>query len=282
MRVLIALFVLLSMEAQAKTLVISDIDDTLKRTSVLGYFTGGLRTTNPFTGLPKLFNHYLCNNEPTDSKKEFCIKFRGHNHSKDRSLIYVTAASGRLQMFGREFISRSNFPQVPVIGKEIGRDTLKFKIQTIKEIIQADKYDEVILIGDNGEHDVGAYKAIELAFPKVKISSFIHRVYDPYSKSDEKKGVGLESGQVAFFTASDLALEFYVRGLISSDQLKTIAGEVRTSLFSNDEDIVEQVIPAWSSCRGFINSYKRPAADLTSEISSVLGSIEARLMRVCR
>ncbi|GEM_PF-4276334 len=282
MRVLAILTLLLSMSLQAKTLVISDIDDTIKRTNVLGYMLGGIRTTNPFIGLPALYNNFLCNSEPTVRAQEFCKKFRGLNHSNERSLIYVTAAIGRIQVFGREFISRSNFPQVPVVGKEAGRDTLEFKVTTLKEIISGGDYDEVILIGDNGEHDVAAYRAVTKAFPLKKISTFIHQVYNPFDKKDEKGGVALASGQVAYFTASDLGVEFFARGLITESQLNSISREVYEYISSNDSIYYEQVMPSWSSCRPFISNYKRPEVELSADTENVLEVIERRLARICR
>ncbi|WP_372655482.1 phosphatase domain-containing protein [Halobacteriovorax sp.] len=282
MKLLVILTILLSTSVQSKTLVISDVDDTLKRTNVLGYMLGGLRSTNPFIGLPALFNNFLCDAETTLEAKKFCIKFRGLNHSKERSLVYVTAATGRLQLFGREFISRSNFPQVPFIGKEIGQDTLEYKVDTLKEIISGGEYDEIILIGDNGEHDVAAYKAVTDAFPKRKISTFIHLVYNPYHKDDEKAGVALAKGQIPYFTASDLSVEFFARKLISESQLNSISREVFKYISSNDSYDYEQVMPDWSSCRPFISNYKRPEVKLSENTKYVLEAVERQLIRVCR
>ncbi|WP_417336468.1 phosphatase domain-containing protein [Halobacteriovorax marinus] len=283
MKVLLSFLFLVNLSVSAKTLVISDIDDTLKRTNVLGYFTGGLRSTNPFIGLPELFNDFLCNEEETQAKRDYCKKFRGHNHSLNRSLIYVTAASGRLQMFGREFISRSGFPQVAVIGKETGRDTLEYKVSVVSEIVKASNYDEIILIGDNGEHDVGAYKAVSEAFPNKKITTYIHQVYNPSHKDgDEKKGVDLAPGQVAYFTGSDLALEFYAKGLISEKQLKNIVSKVHRYINSRDEDLYEQVVPEWSDCRPFMANYERPSVHLSKDIEKLVSSIEDKLKKACR
>lgn len=282
MKVVIFLFLLMSMSVSAKTLIISDIDDTLKRTNVLGYMLGGLRTTNPFIGLPALYSNFLCNDEPTVKAQEFCRKFRGLNHSENRSLVYVTAATGRLQMFGREFISRSNFPQVPVIGKEVERETLEFKINTLKEIIKGEEYDEIILIGDNGQHDVGAYRAVTKSFPSRKITTFIHQVYNPNDKSNEKNGVELATGQIPYFTASDLSIHFYLKGLITEAQLNSISREVYSYISSNDPDDYEQVIPSWSSCRPFISNYRRPRIEVSIETESILEVIERRMVRICR
>ena len=282
MKLILALLLIGNVSLKAKTLVISDIDDTLKRTSVLGYFTGGLRTTNPFIGLPELFNDFLCNEEPSFKAAKYCRKFRGHNHSDQRSLIYVTAATGRLQMFGREFISRSNFPQVTVVGKEVGQETLSYKVNAIKEIVEASDYEEIILIGDNGQHDVGAYKAITDLYPSKKITSYIHEVYNPYDKDLKKKGVSLAAGQIAYFTASDLGLEFLSKGLITEGQFIAIAKKVSQFLSSNDSELYEQVIPSWSRCRQFISNYQRPSVEVSKETTVILNTIESRMKRLCR
>ncbi len=284
MKLLLMIFLIANFSIQAKTLVISDIDDTLKRTNVLGYFTGGISATNPFIGLPELFNDFLCNEEPTQEAADYCRKFRGHNHSAKRSLIYVTAASGRLQLFGREFISRSNFPQVTVVGKDSGEDTLEYKTRTVKEIIQGGEYDEIILIGDNGQHDARAYKAVADFFPNKKITTYIHQVYNPYGfyKDDEKKGVELEEGQIAYFTASDLGLEFFSKGLITEKQLISISKEVSKYISSSNDELYEQVVPEWSSCKPFIANYQRPKVEVSKETAIILNSIEKRMKRLCR
>ena len=155
-------------------------------------------------------------------------------------------------------------------------------MNAIKEIVEGSDYEEIILIGDNGQHDVGAYKAITDLYPTKKITSYIHEVYNPYDKELKKKGVSLATGQVPYFTASDLGLEFLLKGLITEKQFIAIAKKVSQYISSNDPDIYEQVIPSWSRCRQFISTYQRPNVEISKETILILNTIESRMKRLCR
>lgn len=271
----------MSFSISAKVMMISDIDDTIKRSHILGYMTGGVRTTNPFIGMPELYMAFQCHREQTDSSREFCFKKRGMVHSNKRWVSYVTGASGRLQLFGREFIARSKFPAGAVEGRTSTQDTYKFKVKEISEIVSSTNF-EYVLVGDNGQHDVAAYKKVTDKYSDKKIVTFIHELYSISDEDKAKRGVALEKGQIAYLTASDLALEFYARDLINYSDLVKISKKVLTYLNSNDDDIYEQVIPSWTRCARFMRNYKRPNVVVQSDFSIVLNQIEGKLQNLCR
>jgi len=277
---LLVLFIM-SFATSAKVMMISDIDDTIKRTHVLGYMTGGVRTTNPFIGLPELYMAFQCHAEATISSKTFCFKKRGMVHSNKRWVSYVTGASGRLQLFGREFIARSNFPTGAVKGKTSSQVTSTFKVREISEIISNTDF-EYVLVGDNGQHDVAAYKLVTDKFSNKKIVTFIHQIYSSSNEDKRKRGVALAKGQIAYLTASDLALEFYARDLINYSDLEKISKKVLSYLNSNDDDIYEQVIPKWTRCASFVRNYKRPSVVIQSVLANTISKIENRLQILCR
>lgn len=282
MKKLITLLLLTSMNLSANVLLISDIDDTIKRTNVLGYLTGGVRTTNPFIGLPELYNAFLCNKEPSLKKKEFCISKKGVVHSPKRWVTYVTSASGRLQMFGREFIARSNFPMGTVKGKNSADDSYQFKATEISSLISSLMEYEIVLVGDNGQKDVMVYDHIKKKYPFKPLSAFIHEIYDTSHEDKAKRGVSLMPGQIPYLTASDLALEFFSRGWITEVELQEISKKVYKFASSSDDDIYEQVIPSWSRCLSFVHKYKRPSVAITTKTDQILSKVEKRIETLCR
>ena len=281
MKNLFLLLVLLSFNINAETLMISDIDDTIKRTNVLGYMTGGVRSTNPFIGMPELYNAFLCNQEATKKERDFCLLKKGVVHSPKRWVTYVTAASGRLQMFGREFIARSEFPMGVVKGKSSSEDSYKFKTTEISSLISGVPNYEIILVGDNGQHDVGAYDHIAKKFPFKKVTSFIHQVYSPLEQDKAKRGTTLAKGQIAYLTSVDLGLEFLKRGLILEADLLKISKKVWTFLNTNDDDLYEQVIPSWAGCYEFVRNYKRAEVSIDPSLSRLISKIERRVEQLC-
>ncbi|WP_164848420.1 phosphatase domain-containing protein [Halobacteriovorax sp. HLS] len=281
MKSLFLLVLLLSTSVSAKVLMVSDIDDTIKRTHVLGYMTGGLRSTNPFIGLPELYTAFLCNQEVTKKEKDFCIKKKGVIHNNKRWITYVTAASGRLQMFGREFIARSNFPMAVVKGKNSEQDSYKFKSAEIASLLDGYPQYEIVLIGDNGQHDAGVYDHISKKFPFRKITSFIHQVYSSVEEDKEKRGSSLAKGQIAYLTATDLGLHFLKRNFIEEKDLANISRNVWKHLNTDDDDLYEQVIPSWTSCEEFVSSYKRADVKISVELSTLISKIEKRVEQLC-
>ncbi|OUR97863.1 hypothetical protein A9Q84_06605 [Halobacteriovorax marinus] len=271
----------MSFSLNAKVMMISDIDDTIKRSHILGYMTGGVRTTNPFIGMPELYMAFQCHAEETKISKKFCLSKRGMVHSNKRWVSYVTGAVGRLQLFGREFISRSKFPTGTVAGRTANLSTLNFKAKEISEIISTQDFD-FILIGDNGQHDVAAYKKVTDRFSSKNIVTFIHQLYSVYEEDKAKRGVKLAKGQIAYLTASDLALEFYARGWIDYEDVLKVSKKVFSYINSRDDDIYEKVIPSWTKCAAFVKSYKRPSVSIDSQLDDTLKRIEKRLNSLCR
>lgn len=282
MKTFALLIIFLSLNINAKTILISDIDDTIKRTHVLGYMTGGVRSTNPFIGLAELYNAFLCNQEETLEQKNFCTTKKGVVHSPKRWVSYVTSASGRLQMFGREFVARSGFPFGVVKGKTSSQDSYKFKTQEISSQVSNLTDFEVLLIGDNGQKDVAAYDHIQKKFPYRNITTFIHKIYSTRSDDKAKRGVSLAKGQIAYLTAVDLGLEFYARDLISEKDLFEISKKVYRFASSSDDDLYEQVIPKWSNCASFTRRYKRPSVILTKQTKNIITKVERRVEALCK
>ncbi len=250
-------------------MLVSDIDDTIKRTNVLskrGILLNGPRTTNPFEGMNELYAQLICDTV-TAAERARCISRQALTRAQNRQVVYVTAAKGSLQMFGSLFLERSGFP----VGLFIGREqidsnsnsteisspsedlseryphTLEYKIETIQKLIADYPEFDFILVGDNGEKDVAAYDAVAKwaakRHPQAKIHSFIHQVYD------WNEGVPPVANQTLYVTGGDLGIELYRRGLMSEHGLSKALDATLKAVKRDSSD----VFPPFMNCRSFLD-----------------------------
>ncbi|EQC43619.1 PF09949 family protein [Bacteriovorax sp. BSW11_IV] len=278
----LAITALLQMSVNAKTLIISDIDDTIKRTHVKGSKVDGLKLTNQYEGLSYIYNALLCKDLEGD-KFEFCVSNQGLGHSEETQLVYVTGAPGSLRSLGREFIQMSDFPVGVVKGRESSRISTKdFKIATIREILNAmPEYNDVVMIGDNGEYDALVYNTIEKEFPTRNITSYIHTVYSvsPFAK---EKGAKLYENQKSYLTSADLGLNLLASGLIKESELRKAALVAQKAILSNDEDEIEKVIPEWTVCSYFYKTYEAPSVKIEPSLQVIINTIEKQVKKICK
>ena len=70
-------------------------------------------------------------------------------------IFYVTGAPNKLSGFSLRFLLNSGFPLGPVLPREsTDVSTLEHKVEAITRIIEHLPPSTIILVGDNGEHDV--------------------------------------------------------------------------------------------------------------------------------
>lgn len=138
-----------SLTGFAKTIVISDIDDTIKKANSMGGI-GGLYhflRKKPYAEARDLFNE---------------IKNYEKSLGDDVSYYYVSAAPS-FTFDGDEWIRKNNFPSGLVIlkTKENGGDTYDYKYRTIKAIILSEEAKnpgiKILFFGDNSQHDAKVY-----------------------------------------------------------------------------------------------------------------------------
>ena len=138
----------------SSTLLVSDIDDTIKRTDVpnkVEAVINAFGTTNQFAGMSLLYKGW--HDEDTSNKK----------------ITYLSAAPGPLLLLGIRFLKGSSFPgdtsdvsQSVVSGRKFSETSGDFKTTKLKQMYDANVAagtvpNTVILIGDNGEQDMFAY-----------------------------------------------------------------------------------------------------------------------------
>lgn len=133
----------------SKTILITDIDDTIKKANSMGGVGGVYHflRKKPYLETRDLFNE-IKNDEAS----------RGHVIS-----YYYVSAAPSFTFDANEWIEKNNFPQGPAFLKtrENGGETYAYKYRTIKNIIEKElKKDsdlKVIFFGDNSQHDATVY-----------------------------------------------------------------------------------------------------------------------------
>lgn len=236
---LVVLSICTGSAAKAKTIVISDIDDTLKISHVLDRLDAldyALLTDNVFGGMSTLFR--LIEHQDTT------LKF-----------YYVSNAPTDLMQFAHEeFISINNFPEGPVRLRE-GFFQSDFKITEIRKIIQDENPDDVILIGDNGERDAEIYAQIGFERPGLRFHTYIRKNYSG--------GLGkpLKPNQIEYVTSWDLLLHLRQQGFVSHESSLDFLNKFAQTYMQESENqrYGNIIIPIWVDCSEF--TWTAPDAD---------------------
>lgn len=231
-------------QADAKTLFISDIDDTIKNSHILAY------TDFPFTAF-----------SPENMVLGMNLVYTAVNaENADIQFFYITNAPESI-MDGnhKSFLARHRFPK----GNLRLRESLfqkDFKAREIRSILKSELPDQVILLGDNGENDVFVYEQLKREYPRIHFLIYIRLAYS-HLNSDEQ-GAALVPGQIGFVTALDLLLQLRKAGFVSNANTLSIT-DFFIKAFAEDSGMIDNgpvAIPFWSDCRDF--AWTAPDADL--------------------
>jgi hypothetical protein len=220
--------------AFSKTVVISDIDDTLKVVNVaspLDSVISALDDDKYFVGMPTLFRG---------------IK----NKDKTTEFHYVSLAP-KLLMFKRheDFIKRNRFPLTQLHLNPSTKQNPQVKIEIIKKIINDTQPSSVLMFGDNGQMDSAIYAEIQSQYPTIPFLIYIHEVQ---SKINKAKYPTL-ANQVGYATALELGKNLILNDLIAADLYEdleqVIYSRIKYSKVYRWQG--EYVIPDWMDCRDF-------------------------------
>lgn len=208
--------------ANAKVLVVADIDDTLRLTHRHGNYLKQLSNISDgkmvFSGLHSIFQSF---------------------HKEGAQIHYVTAAVKPFDEFSEKFLKTSQFPQRKnLYHKDWLDDTAEFKAEQILKIIKKVKPTEILLVGDNGEQDVAAYQAVAKKYPQTVI--FIHKLYEGGKSS------AVPASQYIFLTGADLAAQLEQSGFLTEAQALAAVKKVSADLASKKEYLINLVLPGWA------------------------------------
>lgn len=146
---------------QAKTLIVSDVDDTIKITDVLGKTStlvfNGLFRSKAFSGMSELYQSM---------------------NKADTTFFYVSGSPRIIKFRVQEFLEDNQFPgnKNTILKNNTDSDTLNFKISAIRGLIASETPDQVILIGDDTEHDPEVYNTISKEYPGLVKATYIRSV----------------------------------------------------------------------------------------------------------
>jgi phosphatidate phosphatase APP1 len=234
----------------AKTLIVSDIDDTIKISnvnSIPGAIEYAPRTKSLFLGMPSLYK-FLGQN--VDSAFENTVEF-----------AYVSLAPKWLmEDLHRDFLRENHFPRGRLFLRELGDDTDDFKLKTIRKLLKKkknnDSFDQVIFFGDNSEADAATYSQIAKEFKDIKIYTFIRQAYSVSAQEDDELGQPLEKDQIGFVSPLEVLLELESRDVFKAEQseaIKNLTLDFARKIIASpmDQMFGELAFPIWVNCSDF-------------------------------
>lgn len=245
----------------AQTLLVSDVDDTIKLANVQSY-AGSARyavdSKSRFMGMSELYQLLLLDNP-------------------DLQIVYLTKApSWLMQKTHLSFLKNGKFPE----GRYIPRKDLtgsNHKIETLRALLPEIRPKKVILIGDNGEKDATIYRQIvsEFASTGIEFHQFIRTItyttfFNPFSF--------IARTQVAFVTPIEVSLELEKNGFLKKASVQKLLDEVGPDLAN--EKLKQKndayAFPSYVSCQGFDWHWNDRLADYSG-----LEAIKTRIENRC-
>lgn len=187
--------------SQAKTLLISDMDDTLKVAHVQDLLSAAVNAFDDktrFAGMSELYQ---------DLQKHAAVE-----------IAYVSRAPEWL-MKGthQKFLANGNFPKGIYIGRRVNDPSgAEFKLQVIRDLVAEKVPSKLILVGDNGERDAEIYGILAQEFRAqgIEVYQFIRILYDEHF--DPSFVAPLVAAQVGFVTPVEIALELEKAGVMDA------------------------------------------------------------------
>lgn len=143
-----------SLEGFSKTIIITDIDDTIKKANSMGG-VGGV--------------YHFLRKKPYSETRDLFNEIKKDETSRGNTIAYFyVSAAPSFTFDAQEWLAKNNFPMGPsyLKTKENGGETYAYKYRTIKTIIETElKKDsdlKIIFFGDNSQHDAKVYYDLNL------------------------------------------------------------------------------------------------------------------------
>lgn len=272
-KIIIFLLTLASSFSFARTLIISDIDDTIKVSHILSTSDKVSRATDvstPFTGMAQLYQLIL-NENIADSKIVYLS-----NAPETVAGIPLMAISHQ------EFLSNNHFPKGELdLNESIFNSD--HKITEIRRLIEIEKPDLVILVGDNGERDAEVYHQAFLEYGgKYRTITFIHQLYSskvPFYLPNFMAEIGktLYKEQVGYVTPVEIAIELNQQNIFSQKSVEWLLNHVADYIVQEQSSWIDQFkpisFPSFKNCGDF--KWKWP-------VTERLNPIYQKIMNSCR
>lgn len=261
--VIITLFLALSAKAETNTILISDVDDTLKVQNVLDIVASAnylFDDSTRFVGMSDLYQA-IARDNPT-------IKF----YYVSRALDWLMGNTHR------SFLWNGKYPS----GDYIPRTEYTFethKILTISKIIETEKPLNVIFVGDNGEADPMVYDFLEKKYQNSGIR-FFQYIRDAYnSPKYNGKGVLPRGTQKLFVTPVEVALELETQDLLTRATTEALVNDLVPKVLAEkgSPSVGTIAFPYFVKCQDFVWYWEQSI--LTYPI---LQDLKAKIFKRCQ
>lgn len=248
-------FLALSFNAvSARTLVISDIDDTIKMTGVLNskhlVAFNGIFVKRAFAGMSKLYQQF---------------------DQDGKDIYYVSGSPEIIACRVESFLDENHFPQISnlILRESLSVDTYKYKVEGIRKILDQLRPDKVILVGDDTQHDPEVYRDIDKEYPGLVESIYI-RVVRQAELPDLPQ-------MKSIFTSVEIAAHEYTKGEMSKESLVKVA---KKFIDKNDKKgiyLEKRYCP--KEGRAELDTFKKKIAD--PEIKLLLDQVQGKIIETC-
>ncbi|MCC2680327.1 MAG: hypothetical protein K0R29_2903 [Pseudobdellovibrio sp.] len=254
--------------AHGRTLIISDIDDTIKVSHILDHadkVVNALNITVPFTGMAQLYT--LLNSQDPQNTKIVYLS----NAPKTVAGIPVLLASHSA------FLEFNKFPPGSLNLREDIMDP-NHKINEIRKLINDERPDQVILFGDNGERDPEIYHQAQIEFgSKVRMQAYIHQLYTSQKPFFipaflAEKGKPIFAEQIGYVTPVEVSTDLYQKQLLSAKNYEWMIKNVSPFIVSEGKDkksMRSVSFPSFKKCKDFVWKLK-----LTPELTGIYNKIK--------
>ncbi len=235
---------------QHKTLLISDIDDTIKVSHILSYrgkVSRAADITTPFAGMSQMY-HLLQKMNPNQTE-----------------IVYLSNAPEEiagvpaLKVSHENFLKYNDFPKGDLVLRE-DLGNANHKLNYIRKLINEKKPSVVVLIGDNGELDNEVYHQIfeEYKSTGIKIMTFIHLLYSSKAESVRfwsEVGKSIYPEQIGYVTPIEISVELQQQGILNQEALSWMIENVSPYIVNEKLNRVDAfkpiTFPYFSSCVDF-------------------------------
>ncbi len=230
----------LALGVHAQIMVVSDVDDTIKVSHVLdkdSALANGPMIHNAFIGMPELYHAIV-------------------EHPNMLTLKYLSNAPKKfIGDIHHKFLKTNGFPKGDLVTRRWRQifSGSTHKIDSLRRFIKEYQPREMILIGDNGEHDTEIYAQIRKEFPHITGPTYIRVAYSMLGDKDER-GKPVLRGQTGFSTSIDVALHLMNKGYMKMEAVESIIKTSVPTLLAeglHEERGKQIAFPAWYDCRDF-------------------------------
>lgn len=229
----------------ARTLLVSDIDDTIKISHVLNVdvVVNAGKLNHAFLGMSELYHALLASNPGME-------------------IAYVSNAPNYVMSVPhKSFLGYNGFPSG---GLYLRTNMLSqtHKLDTITDLVRRIQPSKLVMIGDNGEQDAYVYSQVQLRFPKLPSFVYIHQVYSSRAILETAKPLRLN--QTGYVTSADLSIFLRKAGLLQESEFQKFIARITPQILHELqwlEPEERESIPEWVDCRDFrtaIDTENRP------------------------